>query len=78
METKKVKIIVAVVVDNTGDWTASGWKRVGEDLQVCFDVCFDSMAENDIEEKWIIEAEIDIPTRSLRTIKGTATKQIED
>ena len=78
METKKVKIRVAVVIDNVGDWSAAGWHMAKDSLQECFDVCFDGMAENEVEEKWIVEAEIDIPTRSLRTIEGTATKQTKD
>lgn len=80
METKteKIKIRIAVVVDSGGDWGAAGWHSAKESLQDCFDVCFDGLAENDVEEKWIIEAEIDVPMQNSRTIEGTATKQTKD
>ncbi len=78
METKKIKVRIALVIDNTGDWSAAGWHSADKDLQTCFDVCLDGLAENEIEKKWIVEAEIEIPELSQQTIEGTATKQTED
>lgn len=78
METKKVKIKIALVVDSNGDYSSCGWSRPkGDDPGEWFNVCLDGLyGEGTVEHKYIIEAEVSIP--ELPTIQGTATKQTED
>lgn len=79
METKKVKIKIAVVVDSKGDYSGCGWNKAPEDLKNCFEICYDGLSGDNLPEaRYIIEAEIDIPDPSAYTVEGTATKQTED
>ncbi len=79
METKKVKIRVAVIVDSNGDWGAAGWSHA-KNLDCCFDECAEGISNDTgtVGEKWIMEAEIDVPVQSVRTIESTITKQEKD
>ena len=76
METEKVKIRIAVVVDSDGNYNSAGWSDVSENMDECFDVCFEGLVgKNTIEHQHVVEVEVDIPKLSI--IEGTATKQPE-
>lgn len=77
METKRVKIRIAVVVDSDGNYNAYGYGAEKEDMDECFAIAFEGLVgKNTIEHQYIIEAEINMP--KLQIINGTATKQTED
>ena len=79
METKKVKIRVAIVVDSSGDYSSCGWSKAPEDLGNCFEICYDGLSGDHLPEaRYVIEAEIDIPDRSAFTVEGTATRQTNE
>lgn len=78
METKKVKIRIALVVDSNGEYGAYGFNNA--DIKDCFAICFDTLpihssGDNVGEVRYVVETEINIPEP--RIIKGTATKQEE-
>lgn len=69
----KVKVKVAVAVDSTGDWVASGWKHPEPSIaKILYHTgIIDSL--NGVEETFYwLEAELDIPETS--TIVPEVTK----
>ena len=66
--TKTVKVRVAVTVDASGDWCASGWKG-GDDDEV-MDSAAGSIGDN--EACFWLEAELPVP--EVPTITATVTE----
>ena len=66
---KKVKVRVAVAVDPSGDWNATGWKK-GTDVQML------AIASEifDNEACYWLEADLDVP--EAKTVEASVTQDI--
>jgi len=70
----KTKVRIAIAVDETGGWSATGWNPSTEscDENMVF-LCVDELMEDGatlIATHWI-EAEVDIPAAEPEAVKGT-------
>lgn len=70
---KTVKVKIAVVIDDEGNWTANGWND-GE--KECMGICLDiiDIIDGDVQRFWV-EAELPIP--KIKTFSGTVEEEIK-
>jgi len=67
--TKTVRVKIAVSVDHTGDWAASGWKGAIEEEMHSYTI--DSLEHG--ERRYWLEAELELP-EGPTTITPTVTE----
>lgn len=60
---KKVRVRIAVAVDQDGEWNAAGWSRRGKscDDDEMMSVCVEGVGGN--EASYFVEAEVYVPER---------------
>ena len=79
METKKIKVRIALVVNGNGNYNASGRDCGRSQFEEYFDVCSDGLGGVEaVEDRYVVEVEVDLPKYDTNIIEGTAIKQTED